>query len=476
MSCNPTNNSLYWYQNPGGSAARGSGWVAHLIATNSVQGQPACTQGISLGVLPVNGRDLVVIGSGEKDSSGNPWAPGLGYYDPGSTPNALWTFHQLDSTYIDIHQVATDTLNGVPFFTVAEQEQASPMCNNLGYNDHGASYNGCRVSVFPWNGAGFNQPTVVSNFGTHNQTLYQLNGVEYMAGANHDGYGATDSAYNLWTFTFTGSITPPGVSPGTYSIKDPNTGNTMDLGWALNPQWGDGTYVYTYKYNGGATQQIVVNSAGKLQAEAKPGQYLYDLGGALAVGATGDTFSIIANGNGYTLQDKTAGGLYVNSASAIDPPNKLVLSSTPTVWMFTAVGGSGGGGGAGGTTLPTGKSYTFQDGMSDTMDLGWALDPGRGVGPYLYLYSYRDNIDQQINYTTSNLLQSVANPGQYFYNDGGALALGTTGDTFTITSSGSGYTVYDSTAGLFVNTPGKILPPNKLTLSSSPTVWIVKGT
>ncbi len=479
VACNPANNSLYWYQNPGGSAARGSGWVTHLIATTSVQGQPACKQGIALAVLPVPGRDLLIIGSGEQDASGNPWPTGLGYYDPGSTPNALWTFHQLDSTYRDIHQVAVDNLDGVPFFTVAEQEQASPMCNSRGYNDHGSSYNGCRVSVFPWNGTGFNQPTVVSNLGTHNQTLYQLNGVEYMSGANHDGYGATDPAYNLWTFNFSGAVTPPpGLTPGSYSIKDPNTGNTMDLGWALNPQWGDGTYVYLYNYNGGPSQQIVLNGAGMLQSEASPDRYLYNLGGALALGATGDTFTIAANGNGYTIQDKTAGGLYVNNASAITPPNKLSLSTTPTVWMFTTVGGSGGGGGGGGgggTTLSTGKSYTFQDGMSNTMDLGWALNPARGVGPYVYLYAYRDNIDQQITYTASKQLQSVANPGEYLYNDGGALALGTSGDTFTITTSGSGYTVYDSTAGLYVNTPGKTLPPNKLTLSSSPTVWMVKG-
>jgi hypothetical protein len=472
VSCNPTNNSLYWYQNPGGSAARGSGWVAHLIATSSTQGQPACKQGIALGVLPVAGRDLVVIASGELDSSGNPWSPGLGYYDPGSTPNALWTFHQLDSTYTDIHQVGTDILNGVPFFTVDEQEQASPICNGLGYNDHGSRYSGCRVSIFPWNGNGFNQPTVVSNLGSHNQTLYQLNGVEYMAGANHNGYKPTDAAYNLWTFNFTGGVTPPSsLTPATYTIKDPNTGNTMDLGWALNPQWGDGSYVYLYNYNGQPSQQITFTSAGKLQSESNPGEYFYDLGGAPALGATGDTFSIVTNGNGYTIQDKSAGNLYVNSASAIDPPNKLSLSTTPTVWMFTAVGGSGGGG----STLSTGKPYTFQDGFSNTMDLGWALNPGWGDGPYVYLYSYNDNIDQQINYTASNQLQSVANPGEYLYNDGGALALGSSGDTFTITSSGSGYTVYDSTAGLFVNTPGKTLPPNKLTLSSSPTVWMVKG-
>jgi hypothetical protein len=106
------------------------------------------------------------------------------------------------------------------------------------------------------------------------------------------------------------------------------------------------------------------------------------------------------------------------------------------------------------------------------MDLGWALHPEWGNnGLFVYLYSCNNNPSQQITYTTSGQLQSVANPGQYFYNDGGALALGPGGDTFLIVPSGKGYTIYDSTVNLYVNTPGKIAPPNQLKLSSTPTVW-----
>jgi hypothetical protein len=36
VACNPHDNSLYWYQNPGGSAARTSKWKAHLIASASL--------------------------------------------------------------------------------------------------------------------------------------------------------------------------------------------------------------------------------------------------------------------------------------------------------------------------------------------------------------------------------------------------------------------------------------------------------
>ena len=178
VACNSSNNSLYWYQNPGGSAARGSGWTAHLLASTVNGSQPACNEGVPLASLNVGNRDIVIVASGESDPV-DAWVAGLGYFDPGSTPDNLWTFHELDSTYIDVHEIAVDTLNGTPFFTIGEQEQASSICNREGLNDHGSSYSGCRVAIFPWNGSGFNAPTLASNLGIHNQTLYQLNGVEY---------------------------------------------------------------------------------------------------------------------------------------------------------------------------------------------------------------------------------------------------------------------------------------------------------
>jgi hypothetical protein len=469
VGCNSSNSSLYWYQNPGGSAARGSGWTAHLIASTILGGAPACNEGVVISSLTVGNRDIVIVASGETGSVPR-WSPGLGYYDPGSNPNSIWTFHQLDSTYTEVHEIATDVLNGTPFFTAGEQEQASTICNGEGLNLHGDSYSGCRLAIFPWNGNGFNAPTVVSNLGSHDQTLYQLNGVEYVAGANHNTYKATDPSYSVWTFNFgsTPPLPPPTtLAAGTYNIKSPNTGDTIDVGWALNPQWGDGSYVYLYDYNNGSSQQITYTNAGKLQAAADTADYLYSDDGELAVGASGDTFSITSSGTGYTIQDTSAGGLYVNNASAIDPPNKLALSSTPTVWMFPVVSGSGGGG----RSLATGKPYTFQDGNGYTMDLGWARNRQWGDGPYVYLYNYIDGSSQQITFTAAGTLQSASNPGELLYDHGGVMAVGATGDTFTINSSGSGYTIYDSTVGLFVNTPGKTDPPNKLALSSTPTVW-----
>jgi hypothetical protein len=203
VACNATDNSLYWYQNPGGSDARTANWTAHLIARTSTGGNPACNEGVTLASLKVGDRDIVIVASNEGGTDDAlKWLPGLGYYEPGSDPDSPWTFHEIDNTIRYVHQIATDVLNGVPFFTIGEQEQTSPMCNSQGYDYHGSLYNGCRVAIFPWNGNGFNAPTIVSNLGMHNQALYQLDGVEYLAGANHNRYGATDPAYNLWKFNF----------------------------------------------------------------------------------------------------------------------------------------------------------------------------------------------------------------------------------------------------------------------------------
>lgn len=468
VSCNPSNNSMYWYQNPGKSTARTATWKAHLIASKSINGQPACTQGVALATVNIGNRDIVVVASSEIENN-EYWSPGLGYYDPGTTPNSLWTFHQIDSTVLDVHQIASDILNGTSFFTIGEQEQASTICNGIGYNDHGNTYNGCRVAVYAWSGSGFAAPAILSNLGTHNQYLYQLNGVEYMAGANHDEYQATDHAYNLWTFNFGsggGGGTP--LSAGTYNIADPNTGNRMDLGWALNPQWGDGSYVYLYTSNTNTTQNITFTSSGLLQSAASPTMYLYNEGGFLGVGSSGDTFSILSSGSGYTIQDKSA-GLYVNSPGTISPPNKLALSSTPTVWSFSSTSGGGGGG------LAKGKPYTFQDVNGFTMDLGWALNPQWGYPNDVYLYNYTDGATQQLTYTTSGQLQSVQDTTKFLGNQNGVLGVGASGDTFTITASGSGYTIHDDTSNLYVNSPGQIDPYNSLPLTTTPTVWTPKA-
>jgi hypothetical protein len=189
---------LYWYQNPGGVAARTPGkWKSHHVGD--------CNPGTSIAGEHVtdsaggSGRYIIVQASNETGTWGA-WRSGLAYFDPGAGSNpTTWTKHIIDSTYRDVHQIAVGVLNGHRFMTVGEQEQASTKCNAKGFNHNGG--HGCRVAIYPWTGAGFGRPKIVSTLGTQNQALFQRNGVEYMVGANHNNYVAIDPGYNLWKFT-----------------------------------------------------------------------------------------------------------------------------------------------------------------------------------------------------------------------------------------------------------------------------------
>jgi hypothetical protein len=222
VACSGT--SLNWYENPGGSAARNwANWNSHYIGS--------CNEGVSVGTLNVGNRWIAIVasnetGDGHGDGDGV-WEDGLAYFDPGSNYYGRWTENIVDNSYRDVHEIASDTLNGVPFFTVGEQDQASSICNNSGHNDH-PNVSGCRVAIFPWNGRGFSSPTLLSDLGTQNQSLAQMNGTEYMDGANHNYFGAADPGFHLWTFTINRGTSPPAPPPpggstaGTYYIYDNN--------------------------------------------------------------------------------------------------------------------------------------------------------------------------------------------------------------------------------------------------------------
>ena len=57
----------------------------------------------------------------------------------------------------------------------------------------------------------------------------------------------------------------------------------------------------------------------------------------------------------------------------------------------------------------------------------------------------------------------------YLYDDGGYLALGPNGDTFTIEQRFGAYTVKDG--DLYLQSPGTISPPNTLAFASNPEYW-----
>jgi hypothetical protein len=170
-------------------------------------------------------------------------------------------------------------------------------------------------------------------------------------------------------------------------------------------------------------------------------------------------FTILQSGNGYTIQDVST-GLYANSPGAQSPPNKVGLSSTPTIWTAIATGSSG-------SALPSG-TYNFEDSAGNTIDAGWSASWSNQ--PYVFEYSYNNGSWQQFTWSGGHL-QVVAS-GSYLFNSANTLGIGSAAGTFNIVQNGSGYTIQDASSGLYVNSPGAQSPPNKLSLSSTPTTWM----
>jgi hypothetical protein len=459
VACNPSNKSLYWYQNPGGSAARTANWTSHLIASTSINGYPGCTEGVSLASLNVGGRDIVIISSNEIGGSGDPelWPPGLGYYDPGSNPNGTWTFHQIDSTYRDVHQIATDVLNGTPFFSVGEQEQSSPSCNGEGMNDHGSLYSGCRVGIFTWNGSGFNPVNILSNLGIHNQVMYQLNGVEYLAGANHDTYEATDPAYNLWTFNFSssgGGGGGGGGSPlvaGTYNIGG---SYVIDGGFYVS-YWGFPPAAEAYAENGSPlgsspAQQFRFAASGSdfTICNVQEGACLTDGGSVVDIGQGTDTWLATPSGSGYTLKN-TRTGNYMGVVPSVSRGNVPMSATVVAVPLQTVSTGGGGG-------TPTFSAGTYNIGSSYVIDGGfytsyWGFPPAAEAYPENGS-PLGTNPSQEFKFAASGTDFTICNVQEAAcLTDGGSVVdIGQGTDMWLITASGSGWTLKNTRTGNYM--------------------------
>jgi hypothetical protein len=103
----------------------------------------------------------------------------------------------------------------------------------------------------------------------------------------------------------------------------------MDLGWALNPSWGDGASVRTYPVTtSNADQQLTVTASGQLKSAANISNYLYNSSGILTLGGTAATFTITKSGSGYVIKENTS-GLYLTTAPST---NSVTLSGTQTAW------------------------------------------------------------------------------------------------------------------------------------------------
>jgi hypothetical protein len=151
-------------------------------------------EGNTLAAGSLNGRAVIYEGSNEKEPI--EWPSGVAYFQPSSNdPTQPWNETIIDNTYRDVHSINV-LPNG---FIAGEQEQASSVCNTLGFNDH-PNVVGCRVTQFTIDGGGNVTPLLIYNLGTQNQDAIPYQAGLLLTGANHQVSGGVPNLF-LWQIT-----------------------------------------------------------------------------------------------------------------------------------------------------------------------------------------------------------------------------------------------------------------------------------
>jgi hypothetical protein len=402
-----------------------------------------CNEGVSVASLNVGNRDILIVASNEGEPTA--WADGLAWFDPGSNPFGNWTETIIDSTYTDVHQITGDVFNGIPLITVGEQEQASSVCNNQGYNDH-PNVRGCRVAVYPWTGKGFGAPTVLSTMGTQNQQTLIVGNTFYVAGANHNNYNAVDTNYNLWKVQLAGAGSP--LAAGTYEIT--SGPQIVDGGFGASNA---SPYVQFYSIDNNAYQHWVWNGSTFLN-NGWAGHYMADGGnGTVTENASGDTWSVTSSGGGFVVKNNRTGNYLENNGGT------LAMGPAATVWAFSAsLASSAGEGLASGT-------YEIKSG-SNVIDGGFGAN---NASPFVQFYSINDNAFQHWTWNGS----TFANNGwaAHYMADGGngTVTENASGDAWSVTSSGGGFVVKNNRTGNYLGSNG-----GSLAMGSAATVWVIQ--
>jgi hypothetical protein len=162
-------------------------------------------EGNTLAAGSLNGRPVIYEGSNETEPI--EWLGGVAYFQPSSNdPTQPWNETILDDTYRDVHSINV-LPNG---FIAGEQEQASSVCNTLGFNDH-PNVVGCRVTQFTIDGSGNVTPLLIYNLGTQNQDAMPYQSGLLLAGANHQVLGGVPNLF-LWQIA-SNPLGPPSCSP-----------------------------------------------------------------------------------------------------------------------------------------------------------------------------------------------------------------------------------------------------------------------
>jgi hypothetical protein len=181
-----TNSGVYWFRNPKlvlGNP-RTDPWLGSYVGDGNL--------GLTIATGVFNGsREDIIVASSEPVPT--PWPSGLAWYEQPRDPTQTWFAHSVGSTFRAVHQINTGKLNGVPYFIVAEQEQA---CGTPRLPGQHAGIP-CRVTMFRLNNDLFT-PFTIYEHGSHNQSVISYDGGLLVVGANHGYYGSLYPALQAW--------------------------------------------------------------------------------------------------------------------------------------------------------------------------------------------------------------------------------------------------------------------------------------
>jgi hypothetical protein len=299
---------VYWFKYPG---RRNGIWAKHYIG--------AANAGVSIGSGIINGKDFVVVASGEQDPVA--WPGGLAFFTQGSSATNPWNATTIDSTYRAVHQLTVGTFENAPYILAAEQEQAC-----IDVNDSYHAGIPCRVEIFQYQNGTFNPTILLTDQGTQNQSVIPYQGGLLIVGANHGNFGGYP-ALQGW---IVGTTDPPSsLPPGTYSILGVS-GTVVDGGFGY---WGDTPRVQLYQiYPGNTFQQWTFRSDGSL-LNAGVMNIMRDPGnGTVDEQSFGDVWTILQSGSGYTIQDTRTGNFLVDNGGILS----MGANGAGSVWSIGA--------------------------------------------------------------------------------------------------------------------------------------------
>jgi hypothetical protein len=237
--------------------------------------------------------------------------------------------------------------------------------------------------------------------------------------------------------------------------------------------YGETPPVQTYPTNSGTGQQWVWNGSllsNVLVASGGgvlTGPYMADNGdGTLTENAIGDAWTVTNTGNGYTVRNNRT-GRYLSIVSDV-----LAMSSTQTVWTISALSSPPPSPPPPPAPLSNG-TYIISSG-SNSVDGGFGY---YGETPPVQTYPTNSGTGQQWVWNgslLSNVLVASGGgvlTGPYMADNGdGTVTENATGDAWTVTNTGNGYTVRNNRTGRYLS-----IVSNDLAMSSLQTAWTISA-